>query len=197
MKRIPTGVIVALSLITIILLTWIVYLVWGPGTKPKVQKVTSFETCVAAGNPVMESYPRQCRDADAGVLYVERVGDVGTAVPTTRTFTSIKGVVIQLNSWTDDIQLTSPVTLTGQVPGSWSFEASFPVVLKDGAGNTVAQAPASLQGDWMTDDLVPFTVTLQFTKPASTAAGSLVLQKDNPSGLPANEDSLSVPVRYK
>jgi hypothetical protein len=26
--------------------------------------VTSFEECVAAGNPVMESYPRQCRAGD-------------------------------------------------------------------------------------------------------------------------------------
>lgn len=31
----------------------------APG--PDKDKVTSFEECVAAGNPVMESYPRQCR----------------------------------------------------------------------------------------------------------------------------------------
>lgn len=31
--------------------------------------VTSFEECVAAGNPVMESYPEQCRTAD-GRLFV-------------------------------------------------------------------------------------------------------------------------------
>lgn len=27
-------------------------------------KVTDFDSCVAAGNPVMESYPRQCRCGD-------------------------------------------------------------------------------------------------------------------------------------
>lgn len=32
--------------------------------------VTNFEECVAAGNPVMESYPRQCRTKD-GRLFVE------------------------------------------------------------------------------------------------------------------------------
>jgi len=32
----------------------------------------SFEECVAAGNPVMESFPRQCRSAE-GVLFVEDV----------------------------------------------------------------------------------------------------------------------------
>jgi hypothetical protein len=34
-------------------------------------KISDFEECAAAGNPVMESYPRQCR-AD-GVTYVEDV----------------------------------------------------------------------------------------------------------------------------
>lgn len=34
--------------------------------------VTNFETCAAAGNPVMESYPRQCLSAE-GQLFVEEV----------------------------------------------------------------------------------------------------------------------------
>lgn len=42
------------------------------------QVVTSFESCVAAGNPVMESYPRQCRHND--VTYVE---DIENNIPTT------------------------------------------------------------------------------------------------------------------
>ncbi|MEX0931192.1 MAG: hypothetical protein WDZ88_00415 [Candidatus Paceibacterota bacterium] len=33
--------------------------------------VTSFEECVEAGNPVMESYPRQCRHE--GVTFVEKL----------------------------------------------------------------------------------------------------------------------------
>lgn len=41
-----------------------------PGTVPS--EVTNFEECVAAGNAVMESYPRQCRSAD-GALFVEEV----------------------------------------------------------------------------------------------------------------------------
>lgn len=39
--------------------------------KPVQQDITSFEQCVAAGNPVMESHPRQCR-AD-GKLFVEEI----------------------------------------------------------------------------------------------------------------------------
>ncbi len=36
-------------------------------------KITNFEECVAAGNPVMESYPRQCQ-AD-GRTFVEDVAE--------------------------------------------------------------------------------------------------------------------------
>ncbi|MBD3164132.1 hypothetical protein GF323_02955 [Candidatus Woesearchaeota archaeon] len=36
------------------------------------QEITSFEECVAAGNPVLESYPRQCR-AD-GKMFIEEIG---------------------------------------------------------------------------------------------------------------------------
>ena len=36
------------------------------------QVVTNFEECAAAGNPVMESYPRQCRTPD-GRVFVEEI----------------------------------------------------------------------------------------------------------------------------
>lgn len=36
--------------------------------------VTNFEECAAEGNPVMESYPRQCRTKD-GRLFVEELAD--------------------------------------------------------------------------------------------------------------------------
>ena len=42
-----------------------------PKTKPPV---SSFQACAAAGYPVMESYPRQCRDS-AGVLFIEDIKD--------------------------------------------------------------------------------------------------------------------------
>jgi hypothetical protein len=34
--------------------------------------INSFEECVSAGNPVMESHPRQCRTAD-GKHFVEKI----------------------------------------------------------------------------------------------------------------------------
>jgi hypothetical protein len=35
--------------------------------------VTDFESCLAAGNPALESYPRQCIDAKTGEHYVENI----------------------------------------------------------------------------------------------------------------------------
>lgn len=90
--------------------------------------------------------------------------------------------------------VSSPLTITGEARG-WYFEASFPVHLFDGNGNELASAPAQAQGDWMTEDFVPFKVTLTFTTP-STPTGTLVFEKDNPSGLPQNAANISIPVQF-
>ena len=41
-------------------------------TPAPISTVSTFEECAAAGNPVMESYPRQCRSED-GRLFVEEI----------------------------------------------------------------------------------------------------------------------------
>jgi hypothetical protein len=35
------------------------------------QKITNFEECIDAGNPAMESYPRQCRDSESDRTFTE------------------------------------------------------------------------------------------------------------------------------
>ena len=40
-------------------------IVQEPQETPKTQQVTSFEECAAAGNPILESYPRRCKSGDA------------------------------------------------------------------------------------------------------------------------------------
>lgn len=90
---------------------------------------------------------------------------------------------------------SSPLLIKGKARGQWYFEASFPVILKDANGKIIAQAPAQAQGEWMTTEFVPFTATLTFSKPA-TATGTLILHKDNPSGLPENDDSIEIPLTF-
>jgi hypothetical protein len=110
-------------------------------------------------------------------------------------YTSTNGVKIKVFKPIAKSAVSTPLIVMGEVPGNWSFEASFPVKLLDAKGNQVAQVAAQLQGDWMTDKLVPFTAKLSF-KDVTPGSGTLVLQKDNPSGLPANDDSLSIPVSF-
>jgi len=71
----------------------------------------------------------------------------------------------------------------------------------DADGNVLAEGPAQAQSDWMTADFVNFKITLEFQPPNppeadKTAAGVLLLKKDNPSGLPQYDEELRVPVRF-
>ena len=91
----------------------------------------------------------------------------------------------------------SPVTVVGTVTGGgWFFEASFPVKVLDADGAVLGSGIAQAQADWMSTSSVPFTAIITFVAPRS-AAGIVVLSKDNPSGLAKNAASLSIPVRFK
>ena len=92
--------------------------------------------------------------------------------------------------------VVSPLGVAGEARGGWYFEASFPVQLLDSTGAVIAQVPAQTISDWMTDDFVPFSVTLEFAPQPPGSTGMLVLKKDNPSGLPENEDQVRIPIRF-
>jgi hypothetical protein len=154
------------------------------------EAIASFDECVAAGHPVSESYPRKCSVPSDGT-FTEVLEHQAFE------FTSPKGVLIKLNDLPSGASVSSPVTITGEVPGSWSFEATFPVVLVDWDGRIIAEGPAHLTGDWMTEELVAFTVTLEFEKPTVKNNGALILRTDNPSGLPANDDAIEIPVVFE
>jgi len=103
--------------------------------------------------------------------------------------------VVQVTSPAPNALVSSPLVVTGQARGTWYFEASFPVRLLDADGTILAVAPAQAQGEWMTEEFVPLAVTLVFAMPA-TSTGTLVLEKDNPSGLPENAASVEIPVQF-
>lgn len=145
--------------------------------------ITNFEECVEAGNPVMESYPRQCRDS-RGNTYAE---DIGNELE--------KRDLIRIENPRPNTTIASPLILKGEARGTWYFEASFPVDLYDADGNLLLQTFAEAQADWMTEDFVPFQKRIVFGTPP-TATGVLVLRKDNPSGLPQHDDELRIPVVF-
>lgn len=91
--------------------------------------------------------------------------------------------------------IESPLIIEGEARGTWFFEASFPVKLLDANRNVIASHFAQAQADWMTEDFVVFKAQIEFEKP-STDTGVLVLEKDNPSGLPENDAKIEIPVRF-
>ena len=105
--------------------------------------------------------------------------------------------LIQLNSVHPGNVIASPLVITGRARGTWYFEASFPIRLKDQNGNEIAVVPAQAQSEWMTTEFVPFSVTLTFTQPPTGTRGTLIFQKDNPSDRRELDDSLEFPVIFQ
>ncbi len=85
------------------------------------------------------------------------------------------------------------IAVTGQARGPWYFEASFPVVIEDLAGNVLGQTPATATSDWMTENFVPFTANISLSS-SYRGPATIILKNDNPSGDPSRAASVSVPI---
>lgn len=110
---------------------------------------------------------------------------------------SVKDDLIILGNPSPNSSVSSPIAVKGKARGSWYFEASFPLILVDWDGRIIAEGHAEAQGDWMTNNYVPFVGTLSFKKPDYGERGALILKKDNPSGLSKNDNALEVPILFK
>ena len=93
-------------------------------------------------------------------------------------------------------RIASPVTITGKAHGNWYFEASFPIKIVNESGAILDQRPAQAQGEWMTSEFVPFSVRLSFPAQPTGSKGKIILEKDNPSGLPEYDDYLEIPITF-
>jgi hypothetical protein len=107
-----------------------------------------------------------------------------------------KSNLIRVRSPKPNALVRSPLHITGEARGSWYFEATFPVAIFDGQRVELARHYATAQGEWMTDDFVPFEADLVFST-GGAREGTLVLYKANPSGGLDQEDQLLVPVRLR
>ncbi len=175
-----------IALVVLVITGVYIFLETKDDASVKKMEVVSFEDCVSAGYLVMESYPRQCRTPD-GRIYTEEIQSQKIAYT---------------NATDDDIQVELPFagavtgkqfSVIGKARGTWYFEASFPVLVLDKNGAVLFQAPAQAQGEWMTVEFVPFkidiTIPNNYIGPAT-----LVLKKDNPSGDPSRDASMSIPI---
>jgi hypothetical protein len=173
--------IIFIVLIAIILLSAVFFTIWR--NNKKIAAITNFEECAAAGYPILESYPEQCRTPDGRSF----TRDIGNELE--------KQDLIKVSLPRPNATIKSPVTIQGEARGYWFFEASFPVRIIDSDNKELGRGVAQAKSDWMTENFVPFEVTIQFSAPM-TKKGTLILEKDNPSGLQENADQLIIPVNF-
>ena len=173
-----------IMILLLLLLSTVILVVLTKKTEnTQTHNITNFEECANAGNPIMESYPRKC--TTGGKIYVENIGNELE-----------KSNLVLVNSPRPNTSIKSPFTITGQARGSWFFEAQFPVQLFNSTGELLAEGFATAEGEWMTEEFVPFTATLTFDA-LSAGKGELMLIKANPSDLPENADELVIPVVFE
>jgi hypothetical protein len=94
-----------------------------------------------------------------------------------------------------NMDISSPLTVTGKAKGYWYFEGTFTIKLYDAYDNLLAETTAEAQGDWMTEQFVSFEATLTYDAP-DDQRGRLVLERANPSGKAENAQSYSIPVIF-
>jgi hypothetical protein len=88
------------------------------------------------------------------------------------------------------------ITLSGEARGYWFFEATAPVDVVDWDGRIIGQGYVTADGEWMTENFVPFSGTLTYTlaTDAYSARGAVIFRKSNASGLPEHDAAVEIPV---
>lgn len=170
-------------LIIVGLATW----VYAP-VIPEVKPVTilSFAECEAAGYPVTESYPRQCRIPE-GLTFAEEI----PAPAATYSNASADLIVVDLPM--PGAVVGKKFSIMGKARGTWYFEASFPITVLDANGLVLTQGVGTAQEDWMTEEFVPFVFEAEIPE-TYIGAATIVIKNDNPSGEPERDRSMSFPI---
>ncbi len=125
------------------------------------------------------------------------VEEPGIVVPAETELTSLKGVKIYIDTPLEGEAITSPLIVKGRAPGNWFFEANAGLTLTDWDGLIIAESYIMADGEWMTTDYVPFSGTLTFTKPGYGERGTIIFQKDNPSGEVQFDDAAEMTIKFK
>ena len=171
-------------IVGVIILVIIIWFAFANKIIAPQREITNFDECVAAGNPVQESYPERCMTKD-GKSFTQ---DIGNEME--------KSDLIKANSPRPNTIVGNTIEIKGEARGAWFFEASFPIKLVDENGNELATTIAQAKSGWMTEEFVPFEAIIKFQNPEIKKA-DLMLLKDNPSGLPENDDFLRIPIRFE
>lgn len=161
---------------------WALFVLDIGRTSDSIAPILTYEKCVSLGT-VSDALPKICTTPD-GRVFTE---------PETNEEALID--IIRLTTPRPTMRIRSPLVIEGFARGGWFFEGTFRVKLLDSHGKVIASAPAYAQTEWTTPDFVPFRAELTFSgKP--NGVGKLVLEKDNPSGDPERDQSLTMLLHF-
>lgn len=92
--------------------------------------------------------------------------------------------------------ISSPLIVNGRAPGSWFFEGQLTIKLTDANHKPITQSIGRevTPGSWTSTTMVDFQGKLTFS--TSAKKGLLIIENDNPSGLPENQKSYEIPVNF-
>jgi hypothetical protein len=173
------------GLVFLVLIAGFLFFYYSQKPNPQsAEKITNFQECVDAGFPVMESYPEQCSNGQE--TFTRDIGNELEKTDVIRIGSPRPGELIFLGETYE---------LSGEARGYWFFEASFPFEIVSKDGEQLFSHYATAEEEWMTEEFVPFTSEFvlsggeEYVGPAT-----LILRRDNPSGLSENDDELIVPI---
>ena len=94
-------------------------------------------------------------------------------------------------------KVTSPVIIKGTVPPGWMFEGVFPIKIVEYESGVLVQGLATevIPGSWQSGQPVEFQASLDLPERA-IGGGTIILENDNPSGLPENAKSFQIPILF-
>lgn len=89
----------------------------------------------------------------------------------------------------------SPVTVVGQAPGTWFFEAVLPISIETVDGEVLAEEIFVTDQDWMTEVLLDFSLEIEFESPDANF-GFIKIIKNDVSNIPRNKHFFYWPIRF-
>lgn len=162
------SLLVAFLAIVIIVLIW--FLFTTPAAAPTISSVSQATTTMLTTQPAL-----------------------ATPSPGSASSTAPLDTQVVVASPAQDATVPHTFTITGSAPNQWFYEAVFPIQVRDPNDNLIGTSQGQAQGDWTQPGIIGFTSQMKIDASYEGPANLIVL-KDNPSGLPQNIDSVTIPI---
>lgn len=110
-----------------------------------------------------------------------------------QTFFSSKNEELIIDRPVLDKAVSCPLQIKGKISGSWFFEASFAIDIKQN-NRIIETIVATTEDDWMTKEKVSFKANYDCQN-CSNGPLDLIFKKENPSDIPEKDDQVLVSIK--